>query len=154
PTYWIRPPQTLSAEAGMQRFVWNLHYAPPEGTERTYPISAIYRDTPSSPMGPAVMPGEDTVKLTAGGRSDSRPLVVKMDPRVKTPMEGLAQQFGLSMQVYEGLQQIHEAREEARKLRAQLKALQDRAGPGDLANAIATLDGEAAAIEGAGGGRG
>src|SRR5262249_33716060 len=143
PTYWVRPPQILSAEAGMQRFVWDLHYAPPEGTERTYPISAIYRDTPSAPMGPAVMPGQYTVKLTVGGRSYSPSLVVKMDPRVKTPVEGLARQFGLSMQVYEGLQQIHEAREEARKLRAQLKALQDRAGQGELANAIAALDGEA-----------
>ena len=27
PTYWVRPPQTLSAEAGTHRFLWNMHYA-------------------------------------------------------------------------------------------------------------------------------
>jgi len=27
PMYWVRPEQILSAEPGMHRFVWNLHYA-------------------------------------------------------------------------------------------------------------------------------
>src|SRR5205085_8725321 len=31
PTYWLRPPQRLAAEAGMHRFVWDLHYAPLAG---------------------------------------------------------------------------------------------------------------------------
>ncbi len=51
PTYWFRPPRILSAKAGMQRFVWDLHYPPPEGEARSYPISAIYHDTPTRPAG-------------------------------------------------------------------------------------------------------
>src|SRR5262249_10569048 len=113
---------------------------------RTYPISAIYRDTPSEPLGPAVPSGEYTAKLTVGGRSYTQPLTVKMDPRVKTPPEELAQQFVLSMQCYEGMRQAHEAQEQIRKLRAQLKERQERAGT--LAEALAALDKKAAALEG------
>src|SRR5262249_15211932 len=49
PMYWVRREKVLSADAGMQRFVWNLHYAAPAGGARQYPISAIYMDTPSEP---------------------------------------------------------------------------------------------------------
>src|SRR5262249_47262018 len=126
PTYWIRPPQTLSAAAGSHRFVWDLHYPPPKGTRRSYPISAIYRDTPSEPLGPAVLPGRYTVKLTVAGKIFTQPLTVKMDPRVKTPPEGLAQQFELSMQCYEGAEQARTTLEQARKLRTQLQELRKR----------------------------
>src|SRR6185369_5900963 len=91
PTYWIRPPQRLSTDAGVQRFVWDLRYAPPPAERRVYPISAIYRDTPSEPLGPEVLPGQYTVRLTVGGKAYTQPLTVKLDPRVTTPADGLAQ---------------------------------------------------------------
>src|SRR5438094_7332428 len=59
PTYWIRPQQIVSNSAGMHRFVWDLHYSAPESVKHEYPISAIYRDTPRSPLG-AVLPGSYT----------------------------------------------------------------------------------------------
>ncbi|MBI1747318.1 MAG: glycoside hydrolase [Acidobacteria bacterium] len=151
PTHWVRPPQILSAAAGMHRFVWDLHYTPPAGPRRSYPISAIYRDTPSMPMGPVVLPGEYTVKLTVNGRSYTQPLTVKMDPRVKTPPEGLAQMFALAMRSYEGIQQVQEALAQVQKLKAQLKERGERAGPGALGNAIAALEHKVAALAGDGG---
>src|SRR5581483_2727792 len=75
---WIRPPRILPATAGSHRFAWDLHYPPPDGP-RSYPISAVWGDTPSGPSGPAVMPGTYTVRLTVGGKSVEQPLVVKMD---------------------------------------------------------------------------
>jgi len=83
PTYWIRQPQILSRDAGSHRFIWNLHYAPPQSSRPSYPISAIYMDTPSSPLGAEVSPGEYIVKLTVNGRSYTQPLTVKPDPRIK-----------------------------------------------------------------------
>ena len=148
PTYWIRPPQRLSSESGMQRFVWDLHYPPPPGTRRTYPISAIYRDTPSEPMGPEVLPGEYTIRLTAAGKAYTQPLTVKLDPRVKTPGEGLAAQFRLSMQCYEGMLRLNTVLEQARGLRGQLKSLGESAKPGALAEAITALDKKAATLAG------
>ena len=51
PTYWVRPEQILSAAAGMHRFVWDLHFPPPDSLGHDYPISAIYQDTPKHPLG-------------------------------------------------------------------------------------------------------
>src|SRR5437762_352840 len=28
PSYWIRPPQSVSTKAGMHRFLWDMHYTP------------------------------------------------------------------------------------------------------------------------------
>ena len=28
PSYWIRPPQSVSTKAGMHRFLWDVHYTP------------------------------------------------------------------------------------------------------------------------------
>jgi hypothetical protein len=154
PTYWIRPPRLLSAEAGAHRFIWDLHYPPPAGGgRRTYPMTAIFHDTPSEPHGPWVMPGKYLVKLTVNGQDYTQPLTVRMDPRVKTPMEELAQQFTLSMQCYDGMHQAHEAIEQVRKLRTQLRRAAEQAGDGDLGNAIESLAKKIAALEGAAVGR-
>jgi photosystem II stability/assembly factor-like uncharacterized protein len=154
PAYWLRPPRILPTKAGMQRWVWNLRYPAPEGFPRTFPISAIYRDTPSQPEGPLASPGEYTVKLTVGGKQFTQPLTLKMDPRVTTPPAGIAKMFEFSMRCYEGIVKTRSAQAEIRKLRDQLKALKEKAGQGTTAEAIAALDQKAAAIEGAGGGFG
>jgi N-acyl-D-aspartate/D-glutamate deacylase/photosystem II stability/assembly factor-like uncharacterized protein len=122
PAYWFQPPQVLAAKTGVQRFVWDLKYAPPPAFSRGFPISAIYRDTPLYPLGPSVLPGTYTVKLTADGKSQTQSLTVKMDPRVSTTAAGLQQQFDLSLQAYRGMQQTFDAVEEIRKFREQNKA--------------------------------
>ena len=154
PTYWIRPAQILSGEAGAHRFVWDLRYPPPQEARSRYPISAIIHDTPSMPRGPAVMPGQYTVRLTVNGRTYTQPLTVRMDPRVKTPPDGLARQFALSMQCYEGMREVRKTLEQVRKLRAQMKKLQETAEKGALREALASLDQKASALEGTVRGRG
>jgi len=150
PEYWFQPYQTLGAKAGMQRFVWDLKYAPPPAFSRGFPISAIYRDTPLYPLGPSVLPGVYTVKLTANGKTFSQPLTVKMDPRVKTPLPELAQQFNLSFEAYRGMEKTFYTVEQIRKLRAQLRGSISRADRGPLAEALNALDKRAAAIGGEG----
>jgi len=99
PDYWIRPPQVLSAGAGMHRFAWDLRYPVPAGLRQGYPIAAVYRNTAKAPAGPAVLPGRYTVRLTANGKSYTQPLIVRMDPRVKTPRAGLVRKFVLERQI-------------------------------------------------------
>jgi photosystem II stability/assembly factor-like uncharacterized protein len=147
PLYWIRPPRLLSAAAGAHRFVWDLHYPPPSGRRR-YPMTAIYHDTPSTPLGPWVLPGQYTVRLTVGDKSQEQPLMIKMDPRVQTPAEGLRQQFELSMQCYEGARQARETLERVHQLREQVKKVEDKAADKELKEALAELDRQAAALEG------
>src|SRR5262249_32978387 len=130
PSYWYRPPQVLSNKAGMQRFVWDLMYTSPNAFSRGFPISAIYKDTPLYPQGPAVLPGSYTVKLTVNGKTLSQPLTVKMDPRVKTDANGLSRQLELSIQAYNGMMKSFSIVEDIRKLRNQIKTVSDRAGQG------------------------
>src|SRR5262249_41825367 len=123
PMYWVRPPQILSAGAGMRRFVWGLRFLAPPSLDPEFPVSAIPHDTPLSPQGPAALPGNYSVKLTAAGRSFVQPLTVKMDPRVKTPANGLAGQFALESRIAEAMNRAYQAVQEIRTLRKQLKAL-------------------------------
>jgi hypothetical protein len=82
PTYWIRPQQILSAQGGCHRFVWDLRLAPPPGPKR-YPISAIYMDTPGTPLGAWVAPGTYSVTLTVDGVKRTQTIDVNEDPRKK-----------------------------------------------------------------------
>ncbi len=152
---WVRPPHKLPESAGMHRFVWDLHYPPPEGVERSYPIAAIYHNTPPSPQGPWALPGEYVVRLTVGGRRYEQPLSVKMDPRVKTPAEGLRKQFEIAKANWEGVRTVQATLGQVRTVRAQLGRLRERAGgEGTLAKAVLDLEREVTELEGSAGGRG
>jgi photosystem II stability/assembly factor-like uncharacterized protein len=155
PAYWVRPPHPLSNQAGMHRFFWDLHYTALAGGRAGYGMQAIVHDTPPSITSIWAMPGRYTVKLTAGGKSYTQPLTVKMDPRVRTPLTGLQQQFTLSKQMYDDIVKTSKALEQIRTMRAQLGPLREKAGPGATADAIAAFDQKVVALGGAaGGGRG
>jgi photosystem II stability/assembly factor-like uncharacterized protein len=101
PTYWIRPPQSLSTKAGMHRFLWDLHYMPVPGVEPEFPISATYRNTAPAATSPWAAPGDYTVTLTVDGKTFSQPLTLGMDPRVKASAADLQEQFDLSWKLYQ-----------------------------------------------------
>jgi hypothetical protein len=145
PTYWVRMPRVLSAAAGMHRFVWDLHYPEPDVLEHEYPISAIYHDTPRYPLGAAVLPGKYKVVLTAGGKSYTQQLEVRMDPRVKTLSEDLRREFELDQKIADALHQDFETLQQVRSVRSQLKPL---SGQPAIAKAAADLEAKAAALEG------
>jgi hypothetical protein len=152
PTYWIRPERALSATPGMHRFVWDLRLPPPDALEHEYPISAIPGDTPRGPEGPAILPGEYKVALTANGKTYTQILRVQMDPRVKTSAGELAQQFDLETKIVGAMHEDHVAVTQVRNLRAQLKALQPDDKSKDLESALKGLESKAAALDGDGSG--
>jgi len=136
PDYWIRPPQPLSAAAGLHRFVWDLHYPPPAVLERSYPIAAIYRNTPPEPRGPWALPGEYTVRLTVGGRTLTRPLRLRMDPRVKATPDELRAQLERSQEIVRDLARSVQALEKVKKERGRT---QEGPKASELAQAEAKL---------------
>jgi photosystem II stability/assembly factor-like uncharacterized protein len=160
PVYWYRTLRPLSTAPGMHRFMWDLHYQPLRagGGRGGLPIAAVPHDTPPAPTSPWVAPGQYTVRLSVSGKSYSQPLVVKMDPRVKTPAAGLLQQLTLSKQLYDGAIEAQTALETLRSLRAQVKDRGSRGGSVAAASeALAAFDKKASALEGqspAGGGGG
>ena len=101
PTYWIRPPQTVSTKPGMHRFLWDMHYTPIAGVEPEFPISATYRNTAPRATSPWVVPGNYTVALTVDGKTFTQPLTVAIDPRVKVSAADLQEQFDLSWRLYQ-----------------------------------------------------
>jgi photosystem II stability/assembly factor-like uncharacterized protein len=111
PTYWFRPPQRVATGAGHHRVVWDLRYPAPPGTARSFAIAAIYRNTPSGPIGPFVPPGRYRVRLTVDGAASERTLDVRMDPRVAIAPEDLQAQTELSLACHRGYQRAQEVRD-------------------------------------------
>ena len=140
PLYWARPPQILSATKGMHRFVWDLRYPAPGAVQRDFPISAIYSDTPREPLGVLAVPGAYTVKLTVNGRTFTRPLTLKMDPRARITPLGLSQQFTLAAKIADMMNRtfvaIAGAQPPASTLKANLTTLNN-----DLATAYDVVEG-------------
>ena len=99
PSYWIRPQQMLSGNAGAHRFTWDMHYQP-LNISPTFPISATFMNTVPDPSSPWVLPGNYTARLTVDGKTYNQSFTVKMDPRVKTGVKDLTLQHDLSLTCY------------------------------------------------------
>ena len=147
PMYWVRPQEILSAEAGMHRFVWDMHYVPPDALNREFPISAIVHDTAQVPLGAWALPGKYTIKLTIDGKAYSQPLTVLMDPRIKASEADLRKQFEVEDGIVKGMNETYKALQQVRSLRPQVI---DRAGKvkGAIADSLNALDKQAAELEG------
>jgi hypothetical protein len=131
PVKWMKVQQALSAEAGMHRFVWDLHYPLPNGVRTSY----------YGPAGPLAVPGNYIVKLTANGKSRTQPLTIKMDPRVKTPQEALVLQFELASKIAGRLGEVSAAVQQANELRKQIEARKKEAsGNAEVQQALTELE--------------
>jgi hypothetical protein len=105
-----------------------------------YPISAIFGDTPRHPLGPAVLPGVYTVRLTVGGRTYSKPLTVKMDPRVQISEAGLRLQHDIGVRMNDAISRDFAALAQVRERRALLRTQREGAKAGGIADSLAALD--------------
>jgi photosystem II stability/assembly factor-like uncharacterized protein len=148
PPYWIRPVQGLSSAQGMHRFLWDMHYAPVPGERPSYPIAAVYRNTAPAFTSPWVLPGRYVVKLTVNGKSYIQPLVVKMDPRVKTPARDLEQQFSLSNWLYREWISFNELADNIRMVRKQLADLRSKASAEQVKGQISAFSEKLDALAG------
>jgi len=88
---WEREAPALSGEAGMHRFVWNLHSMPR--------VELAPPDEDSRETGLWVPPGRYTARLTAGGTAAERTIEVRRDPRIRATDADLTAQFALSREV-------------------------------------------------------
>jgi hypothetical protein len=72
---------------------------------------------------PWAAPGTYTVRLTANGATSTQPLVLRMDPRVKTSPAALARVAKLSRELYDDAVAAHGAGLRARALATRLDSL-------------------------------
>src|ERR1041384_3542803 len=112
PEWWFEPSMALTTKPGLNRFVWNLQWPHPDALtfgfrgnpldyiEYTLPDHAVVGNTPvNQPPGPFVMPGTYEVVLTIDDKTFRQPLVVTMDPRVKTSASDLQAQLDLALAI-------------------------------------------------------
>ena len=116
PDYWLRPHRPLLATAGLHRFVWDVHHERPAVNSFSYPIAATFMNTPRVPFGSWAMPGTYTVRLSVDGRTLTKPLVVKMDPRVTASAADIKLQYDTSRAIDALLRRSSAALAEMRKM--------------------------------------
>ncbi|MGH8280324.1 MAG: WD40/YVTN/BNR-like repeat-containing protein [Gammaproteobacteria bacterium] len=134
---FIPVPPSLETAAGMHRFVWDLHEAPPAGLGGGDGLSA---------GGLWVVPGVFTVKLTVAGRTYAQPLTVKNDPRLKdVSQRDLEAQYALARAIQATRIPAGEATRAIGGLLEQLTTLAPRAR-GALARQISALNAKLRAL--------
>ena len=101
---------------GMNRFVWDLRYDDPVQIP-----GAFYAGL--APRGPIALPGAYTVKLTVDGQTQTVPLQLLRDPRVKGSEEGLRRKFALSVEVWHDTDALHRAVNDIRAVEAKVATL-------------------------------
>mgnify|MGYP001025383107 FL=1 len=107
--------ERVPAEAGMNRFVWDLRYPDPPR------VPGI--PTWGSARGPKVVPGTYQVRLTVGGKTLVRSFEVRKDPRVEATPEDLQEQFDLLLQIRDAITDVHEAANRIRDVKRQMEEL-------------------------------
>jgi hypothetical protein len=110
-----KPVELLPAEAGMNRFVWNLRVEDPVQIP-----GAFYSD--EGPKGPVVNPGTYTVRISMPGSAQSAPLEVVLDPRLKDTLTAndLAAHWDLVHKTASDIEALHRAVNQIRAVRKEL----------------------------------
>ena len=164
PDYWFAPLAGIPKNAGLNRFVWDLHYDPPptlqysyfgntlDFVEYTLSGHAIARDTPrEQTLGPLAVPGEYQVVLTVGDQTFTQPLTITLDPRVHVSQADLDWQFETTMKIEAGLKSSYDAFGELAALRKEIteskKKLESNAQAKNAADAIKEVETQVDAIQ-------
>jgi photosystem II stability/assembly factor-like uncharacterized protein len=121
---------SLPAEAGLNRFVWDLRY---EGATKV-PKAPLWG---GSTDGPEALPGTYQVRLTVLGQSYTAPLEIKADERLKVSQEELAKQFDLLLKIRDKVTETDDAIIQMRNLRDQIAAINTRLKSDPRAKVIA-----------------
>ena len=113
----------------MHRFSWDMHLAPigeqdPAAGGDDDATGAVPHRTYPGVNAPWAPPGNYTVRLSANGTSMTQPLLVRLDPRVRTPAAAIARLSTLSRQLYDGAVAARAAHDSARALVARLDRVQ------------------------------
>ena len=116
----VEPPHLIPAEAGMNRFVWDLRMDDPVQIP-----GAFYSG--EAPRGPLVAPGTYRVKLSMAGVSRTAPLVLVADPRTAGDKGAIEAKTALSVATLHDIDALHRAVNDIRAAKARLGASPDQA---------------------------
>jgi hypothetical protein len=104
----------VSAEAGLNRFVWDLRYPDARGV----PGDAT---TERSLTGPLALPGTYQVQLSVGGQTYTAAFGLLRDPRVSATQADFEAQLDLLLRIRDKLSDTHDAINRLRSIRQQVE---------------------------------
>jgi photosystem II stability/assembly factor-like uncharacterized protein len=116
-----RTPTDLPADAGLNRFVWDLRYE--EATK--VPKAPLWG---GSTNGPVALPGTYQARLTVLGKSYTAPVEIVPDPRLQTSAADMQKQFDLLLKIRDAVTQTDDTIIQIRDLREQINTLNKRLG--------------------------
>jgi len=124
--------QHPTADAGMNRFVWNLRYPSSHEVPDSKFGAALL-------VGPVAVPGQYQVRLTVGEESLTQPLEIVRDPRVTGSTDDLKAQFELLLKLRDMLSETHDAVIRLREIRQQIEAWAKRVDDDEVKNAAKSI---------------
>ena len=137
-------PRRLPAEAGLNRFIWDMRYA--DATR--FPGLIMWAGGTS---GPRAAPGTYQVKLTIDGKTMTQSFEVKKDPRLETTQADFAKQLDLLMKIRDKFTETSEAILQIRDTRKQIdditNRLKDQPSGKAIAEAAKALKAKLTAVE-------
>jgi photosystem II stability/assembly factor-like uncharacterized protein len=114
-----RPGETLPAEMGLNRFVWDMRGEVPARV----PGAVSWGGRPA---GALVLPGTYQIRLTVAEKTSTASAEISKDPRVAVSAADLEKQFELTVRIWNRVNAGHEAVNQIRSVRGQLDALRKR----------------------------
>lgn len=110
---------SVTAQSGMNRFVWDMRYPDAHGIDGgTYFLGGSLR-------GPQAVPGQYRVKLTVGAQSMTENFEIKKDPRVASSEEDYQKQMDLLLAIRDKLSAADDAINQIHNLKRQTEAVAD-----------------------------
>ena len=120
----------LQADAGMNRFVWNMRYPDAERV----PNAVLWG---GSTVGPVAPPGMYQVRLTVGGKTLTQSWEWKKDPRVQATQADLQEQFDFLIKIRDKQTEVNRAVNRLRETRSRIETLLRQVSGHERAAAIA-----------------
>ncbi len=109
-------PQYVSAEAGMNRFVWNMRYPDAERVPKAILWGGMLN-------GPVAVPGVYQVKLTVGEKMKMESWQWKKDPRLLTTQEEYQEQYDFLVKIRDKITEVNQAINRLRDVKKQIDVL-------------------------------
>jgi len=114
-----RPGETLPAEMGLNRFVWDMRGEVPARV----PGAVSWGGRPT---GALVLPGTYQIRLTVADKTSTASAEISKDPRVAVSAADLEKQYELTVRIWNRVNAGHEAVNQIRSVRGQIDALRKR----------------------------
>ncbi len=110
-----QPTPKPTGQAGLNRFSWDLRYP----GASLFDCMIMWGASPE--QGPMAVPGAYRVRVTAPGTTETQPLTVRMDPRLRgVTVADLREQFDLATRVRDRVSAANDAVLRIRRLRSQI----------------------------------